>query len=100
MSKVPLLHKRVDDMVENATFHSDDSNYEQEIGEVRKELRDLVDWERMSDGNAFDESYGEESHYGSEAASHLDEDVALMLTGDGDDIESSDETRINAEKIK
>ena len=57
MNKVPLLHKRVEDMVENATFHSDDSNYEQEIGEVRKELRDLVDWERMSDGNAFDESY-------------------------------------------
>ena len=55
---------------------------------MRRELRDLVDWEKMSDGNAFEESYGEESHYGSEAASHLDDNE--MLNFGGDDIDSSD----------
>ena len=100
LNKVPDLTKRIEDMAENATFNSQCSNYEHEIAEVRKELCDLVDWEKMSDGNAFDESYGEESHYGSEAGSHLDEDVAMLLSGQDNDIESSDEQRHNAEKAK
>ena len=61
---------------------------------------ELVDWEKMSDGNAFDESYGEESNYGSEGASHLDEDETMMLNGVENDIESSDEQRHNADKAK
>ena len=100
MTKVPLLQKRVEDITENTDINSQSSNYEHEIGEVRKELCELVDWEKMSDGNAFDESYGEESNYGSEGASHLDEDETMMLNGVENDIESSDEQRHNAEKAK
>lgn len=93
LSKVPVLHRRVDELNESAAFDSNSSNREQVLREVRNELCELVDWEKLSDGNAFDESYGEESHYGSEAASHLDEDVAMMLDGVDNEMESSDEQK-------
>ena len=93
LSKVPELQRRVEDITRNSDFNSADQNHDQDLAQVREELCNLVEWEKMSDGNAFDESYGEESHYGSEAGSHLDEDVALMLDGDDNDIESSDEQK-------
>ena len=87
LNKVPVLHQRIKDIEDATTFDSTDSHHEINMGDVRRELCDLVDWEKMSDGNAFDESYGEESHYGSEVGSHLDDNE--MLNFDGVDNEDS-----------
>lgn len=51
------------------------------------DLTTLADWEMLSDQNKFDESYGEESNYGSEDGGSM-EDVNLFTTGD--DKDSSD----------
>ena len=90
LAKVPQLHNSIDQL---ETMNSENSDQERDIHDLRQHLRDAVDWEMMSDGNVFDESYGEESDYYDEGASGNGDLAHLMDEGD-----NKDDSSFNSDK--
>ena len=92
IGKIPTLTRRLKEQIE--TLNSENSFYDDQIETIGTELRDLTNWEMLSDGNLFEESYGDETSFGSEMGSNADDMALLGEIDDNDQNDSSFDARL------